>query len=76
MRAVLKRFTRDPVSAIDVPFVGPKDLNSWVREEFKLIMTFIKCVTKYEIINSEGNTFSQGLSNCTAFKKQAQVRGT
>ena len=30
----------------DAPFVGPKDLNSWVREEFKLIILFINKIVK------------------------------
>ena len=39
----------------DVPFVGPKDLKSWVRDEFKVMILFIKYIVKSGSMCLEGN---------------------
>ena len=54
----------------NVAFVGPKDLKSWIREEFKSIIMLIKCKTKFGIINLEGNSFGQRLNDYATLKNR------
>ena len=54
----------------DAPFVGHKDLKSWIREEFKLIILFIKNIIKSKLMHSEGTPFGQELNDCVTLKNR------
>ena len=52
----------------DLSFVGPKAFKSWLREEFKLMIIFVKNAAKCGIINSEDDPFGQVLNDCVTLK--------
>ena len=65
-----QRVTKDVATARDAALITHKGLNSWVREEFKLMIIFITCISKCALINSEGKPFGQALNDCDALKNR------
>ena len=56
------------IASRGVPFFGRKGLKSWEREEFKLMITFVKLIDKLGLTYSEGNPFVQALNYCATLK--------
>ena len=65
-----QRVDGDIATTRGTPFIVPKDLNSWMREEFKLMTMFIKCVTKCGLLNLEGKQLRQVLNECATLKNR------
>ena len=50
--------------------VGRKELNSWVREEFQLMIALMKYIVKFGHMRSKGDQFAQFLNDCATLKNR------
>ena len=51
-------------------FIGSKDLKSYLREELKFMIMFVKCIVKLGHTHVEGNPFVQFLNDYVTLKNR------